>query len=97
VLQRFRLAKDIAQSESLCSNTKQTINEFGLRPTVTSSHSLNLTFPDHIHSFIAFDGAVGCVEGRETQTRIDWLFDEAMILFHDVIEIFTLLEIATVR
>ncbi len=47
---------------SLCSHSKNLRHEFYLRQNVPSFDTLNLSFSDHVHRFIAPQCSSGCVE-----------------------------------
>ena len=49
-----------------------------------------LTFPQHVHRFISLQGSPCRLERKETHPELDEPFDEAMILFDEVVEILAL-------
>src|SRR5262245_55643901 len=77
----------------LGSNPEQACHESDLPPNILSFHSLNLSFPDHIHCLIALDCPTRCVETGKPEPGIDSSFNEPMVLLDDIIEIFALSEL----
>ena len=77
----------------LGSNPEQACHESDLPPNIRSFHSLNLSFPDHIHCLIALDCPTRRVETGKPEPGIDSSFNEPMVLLDDIIEIFALSEL----
>ena len=50
----------------------------------------HLPFPHHVHDLISLQGSPGALHRKEAQSRIDASFDEAVILFDDIVEILDL-------
>ncbi len=50
----------------------------------------HLTFPEHVHSFIALQRLPRRFQGKEPKPRFDPPFDEAMILLNNIIEVLRL-------
>ena len=77
----------------LGSNPEQACHESDLPLNIRSFHSLNLSFPDHIHCLIALDCPTRRVETGKPEPGIDSSFNEPMVLLDDIIEIFALSEL----
>ncbi len=71
-------------------HSKQAGNECHLREEVSLVDSSHLLFPDHVHDFIALEGSPCRVKRKEAESWFEQLFDEPMILFNDVVEVFDL-------
>src|SRR5260370_11425282 len=82
---------------SLDSHSKQTRNESHLFHALSFVYATDLTFPEHVHCFIALQGSPRALRRKETHPELDQPFDEAMILLDKVVEVFALTQFATVR
>jgi hypothetical protein len=70
----------------LGGQSKQAIDEFDL--LLLDSTYLNLSLPDHMHRLVASQGSSGGSEGEESQPCFDQTFDEPMVLFDHIVQIF---------
>jgi hypothetical protein len=75
---------------SLGRHSKQAGDECDLTHDVPSFHPLHLSLPDHIPDLISLQGSPRALHRKEAQSRFDASFDEAVILFDDVVEILDL-------
>ena len=75
---------------SLGGHSKEAGDEGGLPQNVPFFHATHLPFPHHVHDLIALQGSPRRLERKETQPWFDASFDEAMILFDDVVEVLDL-------
>lgn len=73
---------------SLGSHSKQAGDERHLTHDVPLFYTAHLPFPHHVHHLISLQGSPRRLEGKEAQPRFDASFDEAVILFDDVVEVF---------
>lgn len=78
----------------LCSDTEDLVDERDLSCQISSVDILNLSFANHRHRFIPFESPSSCVEGAKSQVRIDQSFNVSMVLFNQIIEIFSLPDLA---
>jgi hypothetical protein len=56
---------------------------------------MNLSLSDHMHRLIASQGSPGRWEGEESQPCFDQTFDEPVILFDHIVQIFDWSELAS--
>jgi hypothetical protein len=61
---------------------------------ITPAYSRNLPLPNQVHRFVSPDCSPRCVETEEPESGIDAPFDEPMVLFDEVVEIFTLSQLS---
>src|SRR5918996_720352 len=71
---------------------KQTVEELDLG---LDSTCWNLSLPDHLHRLVASQGSPGGLEGEESQPCFDQTFDEPMVLFDHIVQIFDWSELAS--
>ena len=91
VLQKIREKRWKGKSRLLLSlggHSKQAGEECHLPQDVSFFHAMHLAFPDHVHDLISLQGSPRTLEGKEAHPRLDQPFDEAMILFNQVIQVF---------
>ncbi len=74
----------------LDSRSEQFCDKRRLSPGVSFVSSLNLPLPDHIHHFISSQCSPSRLERKEAHAWFDQSFEKAMILFHQIVEIFAL-------
>src|SRR5450432_1246418 len=55
---------------------------------------MHLSFPHHIHCLVSLQGPPSCLERKEAHPWFNQSFDETVVLFDQVIEIFALSEFA---
>jgi hypothetical protein len=55
---------------------EQSVNELALGEDIPLRDSLDLTFAEHMHGFIALNGPLGCGERPKPQPRIHAAFDK---------------------
>ena len=63
------------------------IDELDLTANIVASNPSNLPLSHHVHHFITLDRASCCCESSESLLGVDSLFDEAVILLDNVIQI----------
>jgi hypothetical protein len=81
------------RTEFRCSSavrSEQFCDERRLSQAVSFASSLNLPLPDHIHHFISSQCSPSRLERKEAHAWFDQSFEKAMILFHQIVEIFAL-------
>src|SRR5918992_3999938 len=71
---------------------KQTVEELDLG---RDSTCWNLSLPDHVHRLVASQGSPGGLEGAESQPCFDQTFDEPVVLFDHIVQIFDWSELAS--
>jgi hypothetical protein len=81
--------------ESLCLfssgyHSKEFVDQRNLASNVSFVHPLHLPFPDHVHDRVSLQGSLRCLEGEKAHSRLRQAFDEAMILFDQIVEVFHL-------
>jgi hypothetical protein len=64
---------------------RQFVDEAALGEDIPLRNSLELTFAEHMHHFIALNAALGCGERSKSEPRIHAAFDKKVILFHQII------------
>lgn len=72
---------------SLGWHSKQASNECGLARAVSFVYPLHLPFPQHIPHLVAWSRLPRCLEGEKAHPRLRQPFDEAMILFDQIVEV----------
>jgi hypothetical protein len=77
---------------SLGGHSKQVGDEGDLLADVSFVHSLHLPFSDPMHCFLSLECFPCRVEGKEAHAWFDQTFDETVILFNQVIQVFNLPE-----
>jgi hypothetical protein len=77
-------------------NLEEIGHESNLSANVASPDPFNLPLPDHVHDLIPSDGSPRRVEAEEAESGIDSPFDEPMVLFDEVVEVFTLSQLSVV-
>jgi hypothetical protein len=98
VLQKIPEKRDGREASllfSLGSYSKQAGDERGLSRNVPLCHSLELSFADHVHHFVPLYRSPSCFKRKEAHPGFDQPFDEAVVLLHQVIEVFDLPEFDT--
>src|SRR5262249_41872048 len=68
-----------------------------LRGNISFWHALHLTLAYHVHRFIPPQGLLCGLEGKEAKPWFDEPFDEPMVLFDQIIEVFHLSEFHAFR
>jgi hypothetical protein len=56
----------------------------------------HLPLPDHVHHLVSLERSPGRLQRKESQSRFGQPFDEAVILLHQIVEVFDLPELYTV-
>ncbi len=74
----------------LDSYSKQAGDEGDLPRNVPLGHSLHLPFAHHVHHLKSLQCSPRCLGGEEAHPRLRQPFDEAMVLFDQVIQVFDL-------
>ena len=72
---------------SLGGHSKQASDERNLTHDVPFFDATHLPFPDHVHDLISLQSSPRALERKEAQPRFDASFDEAMILFDNVVQV----------
>ncbi len=75
---------------SLGCHSKQASDERNLTHDVPFFDATHLPFPDHVHDLISLQSSPRALERKEAQPRFDASFDEAVILFDDVVQVLDL-------
>jgi len=75
---------------SLESHSKQAGDECHLLHAVSFFYATYLTLPKHVHRFISLQCSPRSLERKEAHPKLYQPFQEAMILFDEVVEIFAL-------
>ncbi len=75
---------------SLDSHSKQAGDECHLLHAVSFFYATYLTLPKHVHRFISLQCSPRSLERKEAHPKLYQPFQEAMILFDEVVEIFAL-------
>jgi hypothetical protein len=75
---------------SLGCDSKQAGDQRNLPCDVPFSHSLHLALPKHVYHLVALQGSPRCLERKEAHPRLDEPFNEAVILFDQVVEVLDL-------
>lgn len=70
---------------SLCRHSKQTGDEGDLPGDVSFAHPSDLSLANHVHDLISLKRSPCRFKGKEVHPRLDQPFDEAMILFDNVV------------
>ena len=81
----------------LGGDPKQTIDQLDLGENVALFRPFHLPFSDHVHRLVAGQCALRRLEGKETQAGPGAAFDEAVVLFDQIIEVFDLAQLAIGR
>src|SRR5260370_30630851 len=66
---------------SLMNRTSPTLSPFG--------NNFTWPFPAHVDGFVTFNGPLRSVEGPESPTGVDPSLDGPVVLFHDVVHVWT--------
>ena len=69
-------------------HSKQTGNEPGLMSAVSFAYPVHLPLPNHVHHFVPLQCSPRRLKGEKAQSWPDQSFDEAVVLLHEVVEIF---------
>src|SRR3954462_9967164 len=72
------------------SNLEQLGDELCLGPDVAATYVPSLPFPDHRHRLVARQRSSRCPEAAKAEARIDQSFHFAVILLHDIVQVFHL-------
>ena len=85
---------DVKTSKLLCLDgySKQFSDECCLAWRLSFLHPSHLSFPDHVHDLISLEGSPCRFKRKEAQPRFDQPFDEAVVLFNEVVHVFDLSE-----
>ncbi len=73
---------------SLDCHSKQAGDERDLSYDVPFFDAKHLPFPHHVHDLISLQGSPRALKGKEALSQFDTSFDEPVILFDDIVEIF---------
>src|SRR5258708_5825105 len=76
----------------LDGHSEQFCDKRRLSQAVSFAHSLHLSFSHHMYYFISLQCSPGRLERKEAHAWFDQSFDESMVLFDQVVEIFALSE-----
>src|ERR671933_621475 len=79
----------------LGSYAKQGGDEADLPSDVSFAHPFDLSLANHVHHLIALKRSPCRFKGKEAHPRLDHPFDEAVILLHQIVQIFDLSELDT--
>jgi hypothetical protein len=71
----------------LSNHFKQLGDQGNLASHVSFFHALQLSFSHSIHDLVALQRSPRRLKGEETHPRFRQAFDEAVILFHEIIQI----------
>ena len=71
--------------ERLRGDTENLVNESDLPCNVTLGQLFHLPLSDHVHRLVTGDCVQRSFDRSEPQARGNSLFDESMVLLHDVI------------
>ena len=69
-------------------HSKEAGDEGDLPSDVSFAHPSHLSFPDHVHDFISLQRSPCRFQRKEAHPGLDQPFDEAVVLFDDVVEVF---------
>jgi hypothetical protein len=88
--------------ESLCLfssgyHSKEFVDQRNLASNVSFVHPLQLPFPQHVHDIKTLQGSPCRLKRKEAHSRLRQPFDEPMILFDQVVEVFDLPSFHVVR
>ncbi len=72
----------------LGSHFKQSADECHLTYEVGFIYPSHVPLPHHVHHFISLQGSPCALEGKEASPRFDESFDEPMVVFDQIVEIF---------
>lgn len=75
---------------SLGDHCEQLGNQCNLAPHICFVSPLYLSFSYHVHDFIALQGSLCGFKRKETHPRFGSSFDETVILFDQIVEVFDL-------
>jgi hypothetical protein len=90
-----KLKEDKMSRERLCSfrlsnSSEQPGDQYHLAVHIPFVHPLHLPFPHHVHHLEPLQGSPSRLEGEKAHPWLCQPFDEAMILFDQVVEILDL-------
>jgi len=71
----------------LSCHSKELGDERDLPSHIPFYHALQLPFSQHVHHLVSLSGLPGGLEREKAHPRLRQPFDEAMVLFNEVIEI----------
>jgi hypothetical protein len=77
---------------SLDGHSEQLCDKRRLPQAVSFTHSLHLSFSHQRYSFISLQCSPGRLERKEAHSWFDQSFDESMVLFDKIVQIFALSE-----
>jgi hypothetical protein len=82
---------------SLYNHSKQVSDQDNLASHIPFLHSLHFSFSNHIHDLKSLQGLPRRLEGEKTHPRFRQAFDEPVILFDQVVEVFHLPQFHVLR
>ncbi len=89
-LGRKEKGRAILSERVLGSDPKGFVKKLNLSEHVSFCYSLHLSLADHVHRFIPLQGSARCLERKEAHPRLGQSFDEPMVLFDEIVEVFHL-------
>jgi hypothetical protein len=97
-----KICKGTQQAEEGASNplgchSKEVSDEGSLRENISFFSSLYLSLADHVHDLIPLQRSASCLERKEAHARLGQSFDETMILFDKIVEVFDLPQLHVFR
>ncbi len=92
VLQKISLERNEHEDPSfllsLGCHSKQAGDEGDLTSDVAFGHALHLPLADHVHALVPLERPVCGLERKETHPWFDQPFDQAVVLLHQIIQVF---------
>jgi hypothetical protein len=82
---------------SLGTDSKQFSDEGRLASSISFTHFSHVSFPEQIHDFISLKCSPCRLERKESQPWLHQSFDEAMVLFDQIVQILALPQFASSR